>query len=707
MKRLWIALTVVSVAGAATAAQNPQTTFQSTIELVRVDAVVVDKDGKAVRGLTQADFALTDRKKPQKVATFEEISHERGRAGAGGSTSGSPAFPTTLRMDVASNVAMQADRVVIVVVDDLHIWQGRTDKTKELAREVITKLGDHASMSLLFTSTVRSTQMIQDRSSLLAAVDAMKARQSFRRPHQAIDFQKAQYVDPEAPVEYKFEAIDTAQKTSLQDFEENLQWFKTLEDASAMLLAEDQRRKSFVMISEGLNRDLSDVFASSGALSEMGAPDRSTGLPHYDFHKEAMRNMMDAMRKSGVAMYALDPRGKIEPQDIMLESWPPLTCAVCSNPPALPGPGDAPRQLDDRIDRFHNPVRVSQGALVTMAEASGGFAITDTSDLSNGIDRILEDIDHYYLLGFYPADPNGGRYRALQVTVPGHPEYTIRARQGYQPGAATAPVKNKDPLVELSAGVLPKSDLPLRLTAVPLVGTGPLASVAVALEITAPTGLMKDADEKLRDDVTYSVLVVDDKKEKVTSRTGRSAKLSLVGRNDAGDMPDSVTYQIPLMLDLAPGRYQLRASAISTRLNKGGSVYLDVTVPDFAKVPLALSGIALGYSDGAHVPVGKAAPDRVPFDPTLSREFKETDTLRAYFEVARQDAASTVSLAIALIDMAGKVCLTVDESVGPNESGKMDVPISLSLVGAGAFRLRVTATDQHATATTETGIVIK
>jgi tannase/feruloyl esterase len=44
---------------------------------------------------------------------------------------------------------------------------------------------------------------------------------------------------------------------------------------------------------------------------------------------------------------------------------------------------------------------------------------------------------------------------------------------------------------------------------------------------------------------------------------------------------------------------------MSRKLGKGGSVYLDVTGPDFSKSALAVTGISLGFADGAHVPVGR------------------------------------------------------------------------------------------------------
>ena len=50
------------------------------------------------------------------------------------------------------------------------------------------------------------------------------------------------------------------------------------------------------------------------------------------------------------------------------------------------------------------------------------------------------------------------------MTVAGHPDWKLRFRRGYMPGGPPAAPKSADPLVALSAGILPKTDLPLRLT---------------------------------------------------------------------------------------------------------------------------------------------------------------------------------------------------------------------------------------------------
>jgi VWFA-related protein len=250
-----VAVWLTSALAAQQPAQPP--TFRTRVDLVQVDVVVVDRNGNHVRGLAAADFALFDRKKPQAIAAFEEISRERAPDVSG------PALPPTLRMDVASNRSAQSDRLVVMVVDDLHIYRGRTDRARELAREIVGQLGPQASMAVLFTSGGHSTEVTEDRSVLLAAVETLKGRHSWRRPHQAIDKQTVGRIDPEAETTTVLRRIDAAQNATLQEFFENMTQYKTLQDAARLTGADDVGRKAFVMLSEGIGKDLAGVFDSA------------------------------------------------------------------------------------------------------------------------------------------------------------------------------------------------------------------------------------------------------------------------------------------------------------------------------------------------------------------------------------------------------------------------------------------------------------
>ena len=671
--------------------------------------MVVDKDGTHVRGLKATDFAVLDRERAQTIATFEEVSHERPREAAP-----APLLSRPARLDVGNNQTARSDRLVVMVIDDLHIYKGRTERAQDIARRIVSQLGPQASMAVLFTSANRNTQVTEDRAELLAAIDTLRGRQSVRRPNQSRDDQKAPPGDPEQDALKRLGTIALAQEVSLQQFADNMTQYKTLEDAARILGSDDARRKAFVLVSEGIGKDLTGVFDRALTPCEARCPTCPC------FHDRALGEMMESLRRSSVTTYAIDPRGHVSPQGLALEAFPAPPSV--SDDPATGG------------SRWNNPIRQAQDGLTIMAEATGGFAVTDTDDYSSGLHRIIEDLDHYYLLGFYPSDPgrttgflaglaraagSGSDYRPLDVKVRDHPAWTVRFRKGYRPGGAPSPPANKDPLVALAAGVLPKPDLPLRLYASVFPGERKLATVAAAIEITAPTTVLLGPDAKLHDEVSYGVLVVDEKKTKVTSRVNLAARIALKPRvavrspDDKPNMPDLVSYQIPLTLELAPGKYQLRASATSTRLARGGSVYLAIEVPDFAKEALAIAGVTLGYADGDHVPVAdlpKQAPRRdarAPFAPSLDREFTPADTLRLYFEVARKSPAAVVRTKVEILDAQDDVRAWIDREIPANDRGRVDVRLPLSTLAPGAYRLRVTATDGGNTAAREVGIVIK
>ena len=60
-------------------------------------------------------------------------------------------------------------------------------------------------------------------------------------------------------------------------------------------------------------------------------------------------------------------------------------------------------------------VRRAQHGLEHISEAAGGFAIVNTNDFAGGISKIVNELDNYYLLGFYPADTKTAGYRTLTL----------------------------------------------------------------------------------------------------------------------------------------------------------------------------------------------------------------------------------------------------------------------------------------------------
>lgn len=700
------------VLAAAIVAQGPQPpTFRARADLVQVDVVVVDGRGDPVRGLKASDFALFDRKRPQEIVNFDEVSHARPAAARGA------APPPLVAQDVSSNQAVQSGRLVVMVVDDLHIYKERTARTREIATRVLEDLGHQSSMAVLFTSGEHGTPVTQDRVRLAAAVESLKGRQSWRRPTPGIDKQRGDALDPDMSAERQLAIIQKTQDTKVQNFFDNMAQYKTLQDAARMLGGGDTRRKAFVLISEGIGKDLTGLFgamAPAGAAPEGGAEYAMSGnlvasttvIPYHDF---ALIDMMEALRRANVATYAIDPRGKVESKDLARECFPP------------PDVGRDP--CSDGLTEWHSLVRQAQHGLEIMSRASGGFAVTNTDDFASGLKRIVNDLDHYYLLGFYPVDTRGKGYRPIDVRVPEHPDWKLRFRHGYMPGGAKDEKTSANEMVSLSAGVLPKTDLPLRLSAIALPGRGAAARIVLALEVTAPVRQLAERDGRLRDSLKYEVLIVDERKARVRSVKGLEGRITLSANAAAGPAPDAASYQVTETIDALPGRYEFRVSATSAKMGKGGSVYLGVDVPDFRAAPVVLGGLSLGYAEGARVAVAPPSPPpaqrgarvvvpvpdvrpALPFPPTLDREFAADDTLRVYAEGTSRGGAP-LTAALDLIDAGGKTVRSPSPSFSTGDPIRIQGVVPLAGLAPGAYVLRVTLSSGATRAIRDSGFVIR
>jgi VWFA-related protein len=402
-------LTAAGLSAQQVAPPSAQPTFRADSNLVRVDVVVVDKDGNAVRGLQASDFTILDRKKPRPIAAFVEETHDSASKTDGGSPA--PVFPPTLAMDVATNQLPPDDRLVVIVIDDLHLYKNRTNLTKQLAHDVYTKLGPASAVALLFTSGDHDTEVTQQSSEILAAIDTLKGRRNIPRPVLAFDDQR--------------KATDGNPDTTIQNMYDNLQTYKTLEDAAKLLERVPADRKAFVLISEGIGKDLTGVF--DGGLGDETPCDALTAVESLQdhirpslnpcYHDISLRQMMAPIRRANATVYALDPRGLVPPQQLLHECFGGVGFL---RDPCL-GDGDLTNPTD-----ISSWVRQAQHGLEITAATTGGIAVTNTNDFAGGITRIVSDIDHYYLLGFAPDIASKG-YHDIEIRVD-RPGLTVRAR---------------------------------------------------------------------------------------------------------------------------------------------------------------------------------------------------------------------------------------------------------------------------------------
>ena len=270
--------------------------------------------------------------------------------------------------------------------------------------------------------------------------------------------------------------------------------------------------------------------------------------------------------------------------------------------------------------------------LKTLADNTGARAITDTNDFAAGVGAIFNENAAYYLLGYQSTDrKEDGKFRRLEVRV-NRPDVEVRTRSGYE-----APKKDNarqkaavaaSPLRAAMAGLLPTSDLSLRLSTIPFAIPGRRESaVAIVLGVRQPTGQgsarrAERVDLAQRVDLQVSAFNFDGK-----------ALGEIALHADVAFRPDVTgvaEYEVLARLDLKPGRYQLRASAHIARQATSGSVYSDLDVPDFSSGALSLSGLALSASPGPAVGSADTLRTIVPVVPTARRSFTTGHQVSAF-----------------------------------------------------------------------------
>ena len=119
----------VPAAGQPTPGQ-PTPVFGAAVELVRLDALVLDKDGRPVTGLTQEDFTVEEGGRPQTITGFEPVVVHAARP--------SPAVEPP-RLSAARLRAPTEGRCLLLYFDDIHVRQASIERVRQALRRFVEK----------------------------------------------------------------------------------------------------------------------------------------------------------------------------------------------------------------------------------------------------------------------------------------------------------------------------------------------------------------------------------------------------------------------------------------------------------------------------------------------------------------------------------------------------------------------------------------
>jgi VWFA-related protein len=608
-----LSMLTVSAPGYAQAPQpspSPASTFPSGVELVTVDAVVLDKHGDPVPGLTAADFEVQEDGRPQTIASFEAVALPE-----------SAAAPSATRSRVSTNVRpeMQARRTFVIVFDNAHMAPERIGVARAAVTEFVKttlRPGDEVTLVPTSGGAWWTAEMPDAGGDVAAALERLEAlRPRVTSPDRVSDWEATQlYLHRDRRVmasvarryyEHRLLLEPPTDPNSRAELQTDQGLPLIQAKAAEVYTAALERKRVTLAALERVARSLIPVKGRKSIILVSEGFVYEATLPEF-------RDLARATREANAAIYFLDARG------------------------LRGGPATADAEIAEQTDPhdmnaiLNEDVLEAQGA-DSIALDSGGFSIKGVNDLAAGLRRIAQESRSYYLIGYHPERAAAdGKFHKITVRVR-RPGLEVRARRGYYaPGEGGRPRRDPaalDPALRqaLDSPYLGEG-IPLRMTAHVLGAATPGKANVVLVAEADPAALAFQRQGARFNDILESYVVVSSRNTGENFHREKTIELSLPA--EAKQQLETSWLPVVREFDLVPGVYQARLLLRDREGGRVGTVRHEFTVPPLdgfrTSTPILTDTVQ-------PPPAGSTLPPR-PL-PVARRRFAAGRTLYYVFEV--------------------------------------------------------------------------
>jgi hypothetical protein len=354
----------------------------------------------------------------------------------------------------------------------------------------------------------------------------------------------------------------------------------------------------------------------------------------------------------------------------------------------------------------------NQQVLYAVATGTGGFVISNSNDLSSGLQKIGKEQTEYYLLGYVPPDTQIGSCHTIQVKV-ARSGTQVRARSGF---CVTKPVDllaGKPISKQLEEHALGSQPGTIGGTvAAPFFYTSPeTARVNLAMEI--PANEIQFDKVKGKYHAAVNVLGMAIKPDGTTAaRFSDTVELDLdkAQYDDFAKRP----YHYENQFYIAGGQYSLKLAVNSG--DKYGQYELPLVVDHYDPSKFGISELALSRQFYKVAELSTALDDQLLSDrtplvtqglqivPSGSNRFKTSDRVAIYLEVYEPQLANVnppkVSLKLRILDkktgeskLEAGVPDTGSSVIPGNPVIPMGVPLPVDHLQPGSYVVELRASD--------------
>jgi VWFA-related protein len=414
---------VALIAFAASVLQaQDQPTFRTGANYVRVD-MYATVDGKSVEDLRQDEVEILEDGEVQTVEAFEHVSVR-------------PAAAQEARIEpgtVGQSRQMAADpraRVFVIFLDTYHTnIEGSANMRLPLIR-FLDRLVGPDDMVALMTPEMAAGELTLGRKTTVIS-NIMQAQWLWGRHGRLVDNDPREDLydacyGPGVPGQLSVAAEMKARRREKLTLD-------ALEDLIVHLGGIREERKAVIAVTEGWQ-----LFRPNGSLT---ASDKGRPQPGDVFGRSPRPSPAETSETSGstriecetdrVALAALDHTLRL--REITEDAnrgnvtfYPVYARGLVASDASIGS---------DQLKSFREDaanLRVKQDGLRFLADNTDGTSVINTNNIDGAMERIVDDLSAYYLLGYYSSNIKlDGRFRNITVRVK-RPGVRVRARRGYR-----------------------------------------------------------------------------------------------------------------------------------------------------------------------------------------------------------------------------------------------------------------------------------
>lgn len=602
-----------------------------TTNLVHVDVVVVDKEGRQVVDLAPEDFEIVEDGKRQQITNFSYVAlggapaENRAAAAAPGAANAPRVPPAPLRPE-------QTRRTVALVVDDLGLSFQSMGFVKEALRKFVEEQmqpGDQVAIIRTAGDAGALQQLTNDKQQLRSVIERLRWHPGGRGG-----------LSPFAPMVNQKEALSSNENGPANQAMADIRASGDMIEAAEMTRADNYAVGSFGSLGfviQGMKEmpGRKAVIFISEAFRLFNKQGRNNAIEQALMRLTTQANLASTviytLDASGLQDLSLNAADKVTAGGYLFEKGAFQTGGSGARAPTTGSAGtfsqssEGLRRLGAMADQRVQMQSQSHSVLSMLADQTGGFLMSNRNDLGSGLRKIMDDQQGYYLIGYRPEDstidPATGRRRihdlAVKVKRSG---LRVRNRPGSfgvsLDGARSTKRTREEQLTAVLTSPFASNEVDVRLTS--LFGEEQAAGSYLRSLVSIDAhdlSFEKGADGTHKAAVDMAAVLFGEGGRAI-DQFGHTQQISLNEAEYRQALQNTLVYNFDFPVKQA-GAYQLRLAVRDAASERAGSARQFIEVPDVKSGRLALSGVILRGSAAAAGAQGDGGDTQA--SPTLRR----------------------------------------------------------------------------------------